>query len=197
MSDEPKFTRLLDGLMQRRTVVLEGKINAEQINNLLLRLLHLQLESSEPITLLIDSGGGSVSDALRLCDVMTTVLHAPVNGVVVGMCGSAATFVLLHCNTRSGTIHSRYVIHSGTKHNLSLPINGSVVKHLEQLLAETKRVETTITSMYMRQLNKTQAEVEELIGRGDQTFDAVMSATEAQEIGLIEAILDAKLTIFS
>ena len=182
--------------MKRRTFVLEGKVTYESMGDLWQRMLSLQLESSEPITLLIDSGGGSVHDALRLCDLMTAVLKAPVHGLVVGMCGSAATFVLLHCTTRTGSIHSRYVIHSGTKSNLSIPVNGSAVLHVEHLLAETKRVESVIIAMYVQKLGKSHEEVEKLISRGDQTFDAVMTVHEAIDAGLIEAVIDRKLDIF-
>lgn len=196
MSDEKKTNPLLDGLMDRRTLVLDGKVTYESMGDLWQRMLALQLRSSEPITLIIDSGGGSVHDALRLCDLMKSIVRAPVHGLVVGMCGSAATFVLLHCTKREGTAHSRYVIHSGTKSNLSLPINGSVVQHLEQLLAETKRVEDMITSMYVRTLKKSKEEVEKLISRGDQSFDAVMSVAEAIEAGLIECVFEGKLDTF-
>ncbi len=127
---------------------------------------------------------------------MTTVLKAPIHALVVGMCGSAATFILLHCDRREGTPYSRYVIHSGTKHNLSIPINGNAVRHLEQLLSETKSVEEMITTMYMKKLNKTRDEVDQLISRGDQSYDAVMSPAEAISAGLITAVFDVKLDIF-
>lgn len=196
MSEEKKSNPLLDGLMKRRTVVLEGKINNESVSDLWQRMLSLQLESSAPITLLIDSGGGRIFDALCLCDLMSTLLHAPVHGLVVGICGSAATFILLHCDKREGTIHSRYVIHSGTKSEISIPINGSSVKHLEQLLLETKQVQEMVISMYIRKLGKTREEVEKLIARGDQNFDSVMSTEEAIEVGLIEGIFTGKLDTF-
>ncbi len=53
MSDNDVPHPLLDGLMGHRTVVLEGKVNGESMADLWRRLLTLQLQSSDPITLLL------------------------------------------------------------------------------------------------------------------------------------------------
>lgn len=197
MPEESKFAHLLEWMMKKRTLVLEGKVTAEKVNDLIFRMLHLQHESSDPITLLIDSGGGHINSAMKLCDFMTSVLHAPVKGVVVGMCGSSATYILLHCNTRVGTKYSRYVIHSGRKEECTIPVNGSVDGILEQLRTETKRLEKVLTQMYRRKLKISKKEAAALFARGDQTFDAVMWAKEAVKIGLIETIIKEKLPIFA
>ncbi len=195
--------------MNRRTIALSGKITDESINELSDRMLTLQMRSSDPINLIINSGGGSMFAALRLCDLIDTVITAPVHGVALGACGSAATFVMLHCKKRLGTRHSRFLIHSGTRNEITLTINQTTSEQLEQLLKETKMTEEMVIRLYMTKLTpkawsqdnppddaSKREFVLRLIGQGDQRFDQWLSTERAIEIGLIEEIAAENFGIF-
>ncbi len=198
---------ILDGMMERRTVILSGEINHASTSEVGQRLISLQMQSNSPINLIIDSGGGSMDAALRLCDLMTTIMTAPVRGIALGECGSAATFVMLYCKERIGTPYSRFLIHSGTRSKITIPINQTTSENLEQLLRDVKATEEMVTKLYMSRLTPVRwteqtsqddrrKYVHELIGRGDQRFDDWMSAEEAVEVGLIERVTSEKLDIF-
>jgi len=202
-----RLSFVLDGLMDSRTVVLGGKITFDSINEVILRLIELQLRSSDRINLIIDSGGGASDAALNLCDYITTVLAAPVRAIAIGDCGSAATFVILHCNERVSTPYSRFLIHSGSLSSVSIPINQTTSENLEQILRELKATEEKVLQLYMNRLTPVawmdgsseevrRKYVQGLIDRGDQKFDDWLSAQEALEAGLIDGIVDAKLNIF-
>jgi ATP-dependent protease ClpP protease subunit len=208
MSNEVSVNNpILTGLMDRRTVVLSGEINKETIATVSQRFFQLQLHSSDMINLLIDSPGGEMRSALFLCDILTSVMTAPVRGIVIGECSSAATFILLSCKERMGTFYSRYVIHSATRNQIRVQMNDTTSERLEQILREVKASEETITRLYMRTLqpanwNESTTEddrrtfVKQLIARGDQEYNAVMSSDEAVEVGLIQSIIAKKLDIF-
>lgn len=115
-------------------------------------MIELQAHSPDRINLIIDSGGGSMEAALQLCDLMSTVLTAPVRGIALGACGSAATFVMLYCNERLSTPHSRFLIHSGTRSKISIPIGQTTSENLEQLLREVKATEEMVLGLYMSKL---------------------------------------------
>ncbi len=199
---------IVEGLMERRTVVLRDEINHDSISELRGRLLTLQMRSTDRINLIIDSGGGNFYSALELCDVMTNLLTAPIRGIALGACGSAATFVMLHCNERIGTPHSRFLIHSGTRTKISLPINQTTSENLEQLLKEVKATEERVLQLYMSQLTpkawapqgptdeERRVYAQKLINRGDQNFNDWLSAEEALDVGLIGKIERGKLNIF-
>lgn len=198
--------QIVEGLMRRRTVVLSGEINPESARLLGQQMLALQIESSEPIKLLIDSCGGSIFQALQICDAMTTLIKAPVTGVAFGSCGSAATLIMLHCKERQSSRNSRFLIHSGNISQVSFTVNHTTQENLEQLMREAKAVDNKMMSVYEKYLtptnwtsDKTQEEkrdfVRALIKRGDQKFDDWMSAEEAIECGLITTIIE-KLDIF-
>lgn len=206
--DDKKPNALAEALMLRRTVVLNGRINGDSVDEVIRRLLELQMRSTDRINLLIDSGGGSVPAALQLCDMIETALTAPVHGIAIGDCASAATFIMLSCKRRLSTPHSRFLIHSGRMNEITLPINQTSSEHVEQLLNDVKRTEGIVTRFYMKHLTPKAWEVgkpsedgqrqfvQGLIHRGDQHFDSWFTADEALEIGLIQEIKSDKLEIF-
>lgn len=207
VKEEKQVNPIHEGLMKRRTVTLSGEINHESMTDAGQRLIQLQMQSNDRINLIIDSGGGGAGAALQLCDVINTVITAPVRGIAFGTCGSAATFIMLHCHERIATPYSRFLVHSGTRSRISIPINQTTSENLEQLLHEVKSVEEMVIKLYMEKLrpdhwtgketNKVKREfVEKLISRGDQRFDEWMSAEEAVKIGLIERVVRDKLDIF-
>ena len=194
--DTKRQSTLYDVLMERRTVVLSGSTTRDALSEIGVRLMKLQIESADPINLLIDSGGGDTFAALRLCDFMTYVITAPIHGVAIGTCSSSATFILLHCAKRAATPYARFLIHSATVGGVEIKANESRLVDIERLRAEIATTDETVTRLYMQKLNKTEKEVKELIARGDNRFNDYLSATEALEIGLIEKILDGPLDIF-
>lgn len=209
MPDEDKRPiSLVDGLMAKRTVALEGRITADVTKDVGKRLLTLQMQSNEPIKLLINSGGGSTFAALELCDLMSSIMTAPIHATAIGTCGSAATFVMLHCNKRRSTRYSQFLIHSGTKSEITVPVNQRSSELLESLIKEIRDTEELVTRLYMEHLTpkawegRTPTEeerrdfVRELLGRGDQRFDQWFFAKHAIEIGLIQEITTTKLDIF-
>jgi len=190
---------------KRRAVVLGGEITQSSIAEVASRLLSLQFESSEPITLLIDSGGGDVRAALSLCDLMTVVMSAKIRGVATAMCGSAATFVLLHCHERIATPYSRFLIHSSERQVSGVPINATSAEHLQHLLRDMQELDSMLIDMYAKRLTPHKKQkaggmhdfVRKLMQRGDQRFGAFMSAEEALAIGLVTRIEKQSLGLFA
>lgn len=200
---------ILEGLTERRTVFLTGKIDDGTINAVGEQMITLQMRSPDKVNLIIDSGGGSIYPALRLCDLISTILTTPVRGIALGACGSAATFIMLHCNERLSTPHSQFLIHSGTQSKISVKINQTTSESLERLLKDVKATEEMVLRLYMDRLTprawankrpppaKRREYVEQLIRRGDQDFHDWLSAEEAVEAGLVTKVVRNKLDIFS
>jgi ATP-dependent protease ClpP protease subunit len=184
-----------DVFMERRVIIV-GEINDTSVLDIVSGMLTLQAQSTDRINLLIDSPGGQDGPARKLCDFMASLITAPIRGIAMGSCHSAATFVMLHCDERVSTPNSRFVIHSGKRSGISLQLNHTTQKELEDLLAESKADTEWMIRMYMKKLGKSRKVVEALIRRGDQRFNDSISATEALEIGMIQKIVEGKLDIF-
>ena len=199
---------LLEIFMARRAVVLSGDINDASVGEVGRRMIQLQDQSHDPIDLIFDSGGGSTNVALSFCDLIARVLVAPVRGIALGDCGSAATFIMLHCSERIGTPYSRFLIHSGTQSNISIPIGQTTSEKVTQLQRGVKATEEMVLDLYVNlltptawsekkpKLKKRRKFVQKLIDRGDQSFDYWMTAKEAVEAGLITKVVHEKLDIF-
>lgn len=193
--------------MRHRTVTLTGDIDYKQSVDVMKRMLALQIAGNSPINLIIDSMGGSVDSALRICDLMTTVLTAPVRGIALGFCGSSATYVMLHCTERLSSPNSQFLLHSGSVDKISVPIGLNTTQHLQHLKSEAETRWETKIRLYMQRLTPTawndrtteeekRTFIHNLIGRGDQRFDNWIFANEAIEAGLIQRIVTDKLDIF-
>lgn len=184
-------------LMKRRTIGIGDSFDRESIADVTRRMLQLESESNERMTLLINSNGGKMYTALELCDLMTHLFTAPVRGITVGQCYSAATLILLHCTERLSMPNTLFLIHSGSFNDISFSADKATEQNAQDLLKESKFVADMLTKLYMKRLGKDKKFVESLISRGDQRFNETMSAEEALEVGLVERIITEKLDIFS
>ena len=183
-------------MLDRRVVSLFGEINDKMVDELLRNLLLLQLASSDPVYLVIDSGGGELYSALRLYDALEHMFTMEVSAVVLGECKSAATFVLLACKNRLATPHSRFMIHSGLVSGIKIKTDDLTAVKIQHLLAEINEETTALTELYRKKLAKEPEEIKALIARGDQDFNNGFFAQEALQIGLITAVVTGKLPFF-
>ncbi|TNY24436.1 Clp protease-domain-containing protein [Rhodotorula diobovata] len=100
-----------------RTLSPDAEIPRAQIEDALssvtvAQLLFLEAESSAPISLYINSPGGSVTAGMAIYDTMQFV-HCPVHTIVVGQASSMASLILAggEPGHRSALAHSSVMIH--------------------------------------------------------------------------------------
>ncbi|GAA5868372.1 hypothetical protein JCM1840_005659 [Sporobolomyces johnsonii] len=115
VSREPRGERVSDvysRLLQERIVFLNGPIDDALSSVVVAQLLFLEAESSAPISLYINSPGGSVTAGLAIYDTMQ-FLHCPVHTIVVGQASSMASLILAggEAGQRSALAHSSIMIH--------------------------------------------------------------------------------------
>lgn len=191
-----EYSESLDAMFYKRRTVLLGQIDRPTVDRLGRQLLALQDESLAPITMLIQSSGGATFSAMQLCDLMEYFITAPLRGVVIGNCHSAATFVLLNCGERLATPNSQFVIHSNQVGDIKVLTDQTTERNLQDLLRETTTIAETTTRFYMKKLNMSRTEVAALVARGDQAFNNALSVEEALKIGLITGVVEKKLDFF-
>ncbi|GAA5991035.1 hypothetical protein JCM10908_006512 [Rhodotorula pacifica] len=112
---EPRGERVSDvysRLLQERIVFLNGPIDDALSSVVVAQLLFLEAESSAPISLYINSPGGSVTAGLAIYDTMQFV-HTPVHTIVVGQASSMASLILAggEPGHRNALAHSSIMIH--------------------------------------------------------------------------------------
>jgi len=131
-------------LFERRVLFLRGAIEDTKADELVAQMLALDAEGAEPITLFIDSPGGSATGMFAVYDVVR-LLRAPVHATCVGIAASAAAFLLATATgTRSATPNARIMIHQpsggaqGTAADIQIQAAqiGLLRARAEQILAE-------------------------------------------------------------
>lgn len=170
-------------LMMDRIIFLGTQIDDYTANTLQAQLLYLDsVDSGKDISIYINSPGGSVYAGLGIYDTMQFI-QSDVATICTGMAASMAA-VLLVAGTegkRSALTHSRVMIHQ--------PLGG----------VQGQASDIEITAREMMRLKK---ELYTIISdHSKQPFDKVwadsdrdywMTATEAQEYGMIDRVLTRK-----
>jgi ATP-dependent Clp protease protease subunit len=177
---------LYSRLMKERIVFLTGPVETNMCNVLIAQLLFLEAENSEtPISMYVNSPGGSVYDGLGVYDVMNYI-KCPVHTYVTGMAASMGSFL-----AQAGEPGHRYLmprsitmIHqpsSGTKGKIS---------DMEIDYLESMRIKKEMTELYVQHNSKgvTYETFERLLDR-----DKWLTAPQAIELGLADQIVTKRV----
>ena len=171
-------------LLKERIIFLGGPINDPMANAIIAQLLFLASQDpKKDIQLYINSPGGMLTSALAIYDTMQYIA-CPVSTVCVGSAASGAAILL-----GAGSKGKRF----------SLP-NGQILLHQVAISnVGGQAVEVEITARHVLKLKKlvnkilskhTGKAVEQLTKDTDRDF--YLSATEAQEYGLIDKVIKPK-----
>lgn len=179
-SDELTHGKLMNVLLNKRVVYLEGKIThteAERIGKAIM-LLNAQDESRE-ITLYIDSNGGSVMAGLNIYDAIKHS-KAPVTGIVLKKAVSMAVIVLQACKTRKAHKHSHILIHN-------IKITNAWHKYeenLEEELEDAKFVQQNINRLLTERSGLPVEKIRKL-----SREETLLRPDKAKELGLIDEVI--------
>jgi ATP-dependent Clp protease protease subunit len=170
-------------LLTDRIVYLGTEIDDGVANVAIAQLLHLESESPEvPINLYVNSPGGSITAMFAIYDAMEYV-SSPVHTTCVGQAASAAAVLLAGGapGRRMVLPHARLVLHQpSTGGQGTLPDLALQAKEIVRLRAEMESVLSRHTGRTPEQL------------RHDTDRDLVLSASEAVEYGLADAVLEGR-----
>lgn len=190
MAEEPQ-EELLKGLQERnlemnllkaRKVFLWTDVNEDSARAVVTRLLSLDTEDPQKeIVLYINSPGGAIHDGLAIYDAMQAI-SAPVSTVCTGMAASMGAVLLASGATgrRFAWPHARVMIH-------------------QPLIMGTVTGTSTDLEIRAREIMRAREEIDHLLAQHtgqpldkiaqDTDRDYWMSAQEAREYGLIDAVI--------
>lgn len=166
-------------LLNERIVFLGSEIDDMIANLVIAQLLHLESEDSDKdISLYINSPGGSVTAGLAIYDTMQYI-RSDVSTICIGQCASMAA-VLLAAGAekkRFALPNSRVLIHQ--------PWGGTQgqATDIEIQAREMRRTRETLDHILSRHTGQP---VEKI--HTDTERDNIMTAAEATEYGLVDAV---------
>ena len=167
-------------LLKERIIFLGGGIDDHVANLIIAQLLFLEAEDADKdIHLYINSPGGVVTAGMAIFDTMRYI-KAPVSTICVGQAASMGAFLLAagEKGKRFSLNHSRIMIHQplGGFQGQATDIN----IHAREILRMKDELNALLAEMTGQQVEKVENDTER---------DYFMSAADAQEYGLIDAIV--------
>lgn len=168
--------------LRARRLFLTGDINDDMAKAFVQQILYLESEDPEtPVTVYINSGGGSVHSGLAILDIMSSV-RMPVATVAYGRAMSIAALLLAGGTPgrRSAYANTRLMVHEPSCSYPKLQASDLKIK-----MAELERTRQTMVSIFASRVGRPEAEVAEEIGR-----DRYLSAAEAKTFGLLDTVFE-------
>jgi len=170
------FSRLL----KERIIIIGDEINQATASLVVAQLLFLAAEDPDKdINIYINSPGGSVTDGFAIFDTMNHI-KPDVSTICVGMAASMGAFLLA-----AGTKGKRFAL-PNSEIMIHQPLGGAkgqatdIKIQAEQILKIKDKINHILSERTGQPLEKIQTDCER---------DFFMSADEAKEYGLIDAIL--------
>ncbi|PHH63177.1 hypothetical protein CDD81_6228 [Ophiocordyceps australis] len=174
-------------LLQERIICLNGTVDDVMSASIVAQLLWLESDTPDkPITMYINSGGGSVSSGLAIYDTMNYI-KSPVSTICVGRAASMAAVLLAggEPGMRFALQHSYIMIHQ--------PLGGTQGQVSEILIYanQIQRVRAMFDKILQHHLNKAKGfekysltDIANMMER-----DNYLNVQEAIECGVIDSVL--------
>ncbi len=166
-----------------RRAYLFGDINNERTEKLIAQMYELFEESNEPITIYVNSCGGSVTDALAIYDVLQ---NAPceIYTVALGKVHSAAMTVLL---AAPRTNRASYPNTEFMSHDISWKSDGPRA-FLRDRVDQLERTVNQLLGVYTRDTDLTAEEARRLFF--SDMADHYFTSGQARDLGIVSRIIN-------
>lgn len=180
--------RMLGSFHAQRRVLISGQLTSKGLALNARELVKLDMQSNDPITILLESGGGDVYPTHQLEDMIQAV-NSPVDVIALGDCCSMAVDLMQMCRTRMSLPSSRFLVH--------------YIRHVQKWICDDpERLETDLSyfrerireiherrlSLYTKRTGLPVEKILEMFRHGE-IHEAKFSAQQAIELRLIDKIV--------
>ena len=167
-------------LFSKRCININGEITDEMAVDFTDKILELNLESNEPITVLINSPGGEINSGLLMYDaIVGSIAH--VRMICRGKAYSMGAVLLACAGKRYMLPNSELMLHQPMLGG-RVSGNASSIKSISDSMLETKK---KINSLLAKHTGKTEEEIDKATD-----FDHYFSPDEAIAFNLCDEIIE-------
>lgn len=169
-------------LLKERIVMLEGEVHDQMANLIVAQILYLEAENStQPITLFINSPGGSVTAGMAIYDTMQFA-KCPISTYVMGQACSMGSVL-----SQAGAAGQRFIL-PNARHMIHQPSGGArgPATDMQIQVNEILEMKRNLTNIYV--LHNSRGKTFDEFAR-DMERDNFMSAQQAVDYGLADAIV--------
>jgi len=169
-------------LLKERIVMLEGEVHDQMANLIVAQLLYLEAENStQSITLFINSPGGSITAGMAIYDTMQFV-KCPVATYVMGQACSMGSLL-----AQAGAAGQRFIL-PNARHMIHQPSGGArgQATDMEIQVREILEMKRNLTNIYVK--HNSRGKTYDDFAR-DMERDTFMSSQQAMDYGLADVIV--------
>lgn len=182
---DPIMYQYFNQLLKKRTIVLNAEIDENILETVVLPLKDFEQDDSfEPVTLILNTPGGSVADGLMLCNVIDNY-KIPLEIIVPSYACSMGTIILCSGNKNPNITKKAYPFSFALFHSGQTYVGGESTS-VEDVMNFNKGVDNKIRDYIIANTNIT-----------EELYDAhhrkqwYISAEEMLKYGLINEIIGA------
>jgi len=173
-SDE-YFVKLLH---KKRVILLYGLIDNYMAETICTKIQGMNLLNSKmPITLKINSPGGSITDGLAIIDEMI-ISKAPIHTIITGECASMAGIISLVGHKRFITQNGVWMMHS------SSDLMQGFLQHIKDRTSFLVKLENRMDTVLKEKTKLTKAQMRQI-----KNGELWLFAEEAKKYGIVNDIL--------
>ena len=179
MSEEKDNNKLIEKLLQTRSIIISGEINQELAHKVMSQLLILQEMNDDPIKIFINSQGGHVEAGDTIHDMIKFVRPRAIM-IGTGWVASAGVTIYLSAEkeNRYALPNTRFMIHQ--------PAGGARGQAIDIKIEadEIKRMRSRLNKLYSNATGQPLKKVEE-----DAMRDYWMTTNEAIQYGICNKVI--------
>ena len=178
-SDGERVYDIYSRLLKDRIIILNGEIDDNLSNIIVAELLYLDSLNNDPISLYINSPGGSITSGFAIYDTMNFI-KSKVSTVCIGMAASMAAFLLA-----SGEKGMRYAL-PNSEIMIHQPLGGAQGQATEIKIAAERilKLKEKLNKILSEKTGQDISKIED-----DTERDYFLSSFEALDYGLIDEVL--------
>ena len=180
----PAVYQYFHQLMDRRTILFNSAVDESIVESVYLPLKEFEEDdSNEPVTLILNSIGGSVSDGFFLAHYISTY-SKPLNIIVPGYAASMAAIILAGGGKNENVIRSCYPSSYALIHDGYVAITASEARTADDIMAFNKKKDEEIRQFIIDNTDITAEEYDSYARH--QWF---LDAKEMKEKNLVDKII--------
>ena len=180
---DPTMYQYFNQLLNHRTIILNSDIQEDIVEKVYIPLRDFELDdSSAPVTIIINSVGGSVSDGFFLAHYISQY-SKPLNIIVPGYACSMATVILAAGGKNENVIRSCFPSSYALIHDGYVALPASEAKTANDIMAFNDHVDEEIKQFFIDNTNITEEEYD-----SHTRHQWFLTAEEMLEAGLIDRV---------
>lgn len=182
-SFDPATYQYFNQLMNHRTILFNCDVQEDIIEKVYIPLRDFELDdSNEPVTIIMNSSGGSVSDGFFLAHYIAQY-SKPLNIIVPGYACSMAAVILAAGGKNENVIRSCFPCSYALIHDGYVALAAAETKTANDIMAFNDNVDKQIRDFFINNTNITEEQYE-----SKSRHQWFLNSKEMLELGLIDRI---------